>query len=246
LQEVHTSKPGVEPTHSTEGRENDEFDYSVEWSIASPIVKRVTLQAANEIKREDGCPPQESPKSKPAVDRSRRHSGKIETKKLITTKRRSGRLYRREFSDTFCSIASGPGVSSETDVGVRVAPEGVKSNPSDQATRLEYERRKRLARLEELITNPTEKRTHWPVAGRKLFDPLGYLPTSELRRLGRNAGVVVAPYVQYSSSYEVGEVSVYHSWRKRCLKVQSFEDLVLQMRVLDSFMDKPVSPHPSS
>jgi hypothetical protein len=229
LQESSKLKPAPEQANATDGIENDKVIFSQESSIAGPISERATIQAV-------------PAKSTPSAKRPSGRPPPKEAEKLTTRTRRSGRLHRTDFSDTIESLSSGPCVSSESVAGEKVLPGVGKTHTLDQATRLEHERRTRLAKLGDLIANPTVNRTHWPVAGRKLFDPVGYLPPSEMRRLGRNAGVLVAPYVRYSSSYEVGEVSVYHSWRKRSLKVRSFEDLLMQIRVLDSFIDKPVSP----
>jgi hypothetical protein len=110
----------------------------------------------------------------------------------------------------------------------------------DQTVAIDNEREERLKQLEQLSSLPWEKEIHWPLAGRKLFDPVGYLPRSEMRRLGRNAGIVAASFVRYTA-HEVGEASVYHAWRRRVLRTNSFEDLIVQIRVLSSFLDKQVS-----
>jgi hypothetical protein len=219
----------VEESNYMDGMENNKVSLSQGPSIAGPISMRATIQTIPD-------------KSSPLTKRSRGRSPQKKAEKSITRTRRSRRQHRTNFTDTIESLSSSLCVESESVDGERVLPGRDKKHTLNQAARLEHERRTRLAKLEDLIANPTMNRTHWPVAGRTLFDPIGHLPPMEMRRLGRNAGAVVAPYVRYSSSYEVGEVSVYHCWRKRSLKVRSFEDLLMQIRVLDSFIDKPVSP----
>lgn len=102
---------------------------------------------------------------------------------------------------------------------------------------LEGEKRKKMADLAKELTHPTFKEPHWPGAGRLLFDPIGYLPRPAIRRLGRKAGCVVAPFAVYSDAYEVGQAAVFHVWRKRVLSCESYEDLLLSIRVLESFLD---------
>jgi hypothetical protein len=108
--------------------------------------------------------------------------------------------------------------------------------------RTDLQKRAKMCELEEEIATPTIKEIPWPVAGRNLFDPVGYLPNSSVRRLARNAGSIVAPFVTYSRTYEVGLVSCYHVWRKRVLFCKSFEELLMQLRVLENFVDSTVRP----
>jgi hypothetical protein len=108
--------------------------------------------------------------------------------------------------------------------------------------RIDLQKRAKMCELEEEIATPTMKEIPWPVAGRNLFDPVGYLPHSSVRRLARNAGSIVAPFVTYSRTYEVGLVSCYHVWRKRVLFCKSFEELLMQLRVLENFVDSTVRP----
>ena len=91
-----------------------------------------------------------------------------------------------------------------------------------------------------MLAHPIEKEIHWPVCGRCFFDPVAYIAPSEMRRLGRNAGTVVAPYVTYSKTYEVGQGGACHIWRKRCLDCVSLECLILQIRTLRSFLEDDV------
>ena len=109
------------------------------------------------------------------------------------------------------------------------------------ASIIESQRRDRLEELEHFLKMPLEKELHWPVAGRKLFQPAGILASSEVKHLGRSAGIVPGAYVTYSKLYEVGQVAVSHLWRKRVLNSNSLEELLIQVRVLDSYLDKTVS-----
>lgn len=80
----------------------------------------------------------------------------------------------------------------------------------------------------------------WTIAGSKFFEPGGLLPGSVVKRLGRNAGSTRAPSVSYNTSYEVGETSVCHHWRKRTLSCSTYEALVYNFRFLDAHIDKQV------
>ena len=89
-----------------------------------------------------------------------------------------------------------------------------------------------------LAADPTE--AYWSIAGKKLFKPTGTLPHSAVKRLARNAGSARAPSVAYETSYEVGETTVCHHWRKKTLESTTFEDLALSFRFLDAHIDKGV------
>ena len=78
---------------------------------------------------------------------------------------------------------------------------------------------------------------NWPVAGRRLFEPVGELPKQDIRRLARRAGSVKSRFILYSQAYEVGQASCYHIWRKQMLSCNSFEDMLLGMRSLANFLD---------
>ena len=74
----------------------------------------------------------------------------------------------------------------------------------------------------------------------KLFDPEGTLSSQNIKRLARNAGSARAPFIAYDTSFEVGECTTCHQWRKSALKGATFEDFVLSLRVFDSHIDKGV------
>eukprot|EP00977_Amphora_coffeiformis_P014601 scaffold4097_cov166-Amphora_coffeaeformis.AAC.58 len=87
---------------------------------------------------------------------------------------------------------------------------------------------------------------NWPVAGRQLFEPIGELPKAQVRRLARRAGSVRAPFIMYSEAFEVGQASCYHIWRKQMLVCTNFEDLLLGMRIITTFLDAEALKHATS
>jgi len=102
--------------------------------------------------------------------------------------------------------------------------------------------RERVAEFEsELNVRMLPENILWPIAGRKLFDPPGTLPKPIVRYLARNAGGVAAPHVTYSSTYEVGEISFCHIFRKRVSNCSSFEEFIVLLRTLEGFLDHEVS-----
>jgi hypothetical protein len=99
-------------------------------------------------------------------------------------------------------------------------------------------------RVETLIRESKQlvhREVHWPVAGRKLFDPIGYLPAVAIRYLGRNGGAHFAPFVDYSTLHEVGQVAYCHVWRKQVSLCAQFECLIDLIRILTSHMNQHVS-----
>lgn len=109
------------------------------------------------------------------------------------------------------------------------------------ATLLAEQKTKKMAELVDSAKVPGMKELFWPIAGRIPFDPAGYLPRSAVKRLARCAGSVVAPFTTYSPHYEVAQAALYHVWRKRVLCCQSYEELLLYVRLLESFLDSTVS-----
>jgi hypothetical protein len=105
---------------------------------------------------------------------------------------------------------------------------------------IEIHERTKISELVKELESPIVPEEFWPCAGRRLFEPTGYLPQSTVRRLGRNAGCVVAPFVTYSPLYEVGQVSYGHVWRKRVSQCTSFEELLTLTRALESCLDHDV------
>ena len=85
-----------------------------------------------------------------------------------------------------------------------------------------------------------EKESHWPVAGQTLFDPEARLSKYVVRWLGRTAGVMAAPFLTYSSGFEVGRPAQCHIWRKNMLDCRTVDEAALQVRTLESFLNKVV------
>ncbi len=101
-------------------------------------------------------------------------------------------------------------------------------------------RKHRLFQLESQAQENDDKEIHWPIAGRKLFEPSGSLTQPTVKWLGRNAGVKCAPHITYTNKFEIGLPSVSHIWRQNTLKATSFEHLVYQIGLLDSYLNKNV------
>lgn len=105
---------------------------------------------------------------------------------------------------------------------------------------LEARKRAKVTKFVEQQNPIFIKEMPWPVAGRKLFDPVGSLSPSIVRSLARSAGGLRAPFVTYIPSYEVGQMSHYHVWRKRTRLCASFEELSYSLRMLQTFVDTGV------
>ncbi len=74
-----------------------------------------------------------------------------------------------------------------------------------------------------------------------LFEPAGTLPRPIVKWLARKAGSARAPSISYETSFEVGETTVCHHWRKRTIACTTYEGLLHSLRVLDAHLDKAVS-----
>jgi len=102
-------------------------------------------------------------------------------------------------------------------------------------------RRDKISTLEALLlnANPNDAReAHWPICGRKLFEPEGSLPLKDIRRLARRGGMSRVPFMTYSPKFEVGQVCVGYFWRKKMLSVRSIEEFCFQIRVLESYLNR--------
>ena len=99
----------------------------------------------------------------------------------------------------------------------------------------------KLYNLEKQCSDIDAMENHWPIAGRKLFEPCGSLPKPVVKWLGRNAGIKHAPYVRYTDKFEIGLPAASHIWRQKTLKSTTFEEIIYQIRVLDSYFNKNVS-----
>ena len=114
-------------------------------------------------------------------------------------------------------------------------------NTKNVSTDLEERKRFVVLKLEKILKEPFVKETHWPIAGRKLFDPEGSLSKPVVKWLGRNGGIKRVPNVTYVSKFEVGLPSVFQLWRKKTLSCSSYEKFIFQIRFLESFINKSVS-----
>ncbi|KAL7553721.1 hypothetical protein ACHAWF_017049 [Thalassiosira exigua] len=99
----------------------------------------------------------------------------------------------------------------------------------------------KLDKLEKVLSNDDKTAGYWAVAGKKLFEPGGKLPVNTVRWLARHAGSARAPSVSYDTSYEVGEMSICHRWRKRTMACTTYEGLLYNLRFLDAHVDQAVA-----
>jgi hypothetical protein len=151
--------------------------------------------------------------------------------------RRSGRIQTRHTSDVGDSMSMATPFAS-TDHSEEIAP-----NLSPMNIFIAEQKKSKIAELEKLLKASFGKQMHWPIAGRIPFATVGNLAPNEMKRLARNAGTVKAPHVVYHTPHEVGQVSVGHMWRKNTEQCIGLEPLLLQIRVFESFLDRPVSLH---
>jgi hypothetical protein len=110
---------------------------------------------------------------------------------------------------------------------------------------VEVQQRRKISEIEKEATAPDVSDGRWPIAGRKLFAPIGTLSPKTMRHLARNAGTVYAPFVVYSPIHEVGQVAFMHLWRKKLSVCRSFEEILLLIRILQAFLDVDVSWAPA-
>lgn len=151
---------------------------------------------------------------------------------FIRRSRRSGRIARNSF-DTDIQTSGASSIVGTSSVKY--------SAPSDDLEfQIEKCKRKHIKPIEKLVKSATQREKFWPLAGRVPFATTGDLPALEMKRLGRNAGGTKAPHVAYNTSHEVGQVCWAHLWRKRTDDCSTFEDLIYQARVLESFLDRQV------
>jgi hypothetical protein len=153
--------------------------------------------------------------------------------------RRSGRIQTRHTSDV------GDSMSMATSFASADQPEEIVPNLSPMSLFIAEQKDSKIPELEKLLKASFGKEMHWPVAGRIPFATVGNLAPNEMKRLARNAGTVKAPHVVYHTPHEVGQVSVGHMWRKNTEQCIGLEQLLLQIRIFESFLDRPVSLHSS-
>ncbi|KAL7535775.1 hypothetical protein ACHAXR_009233 [Thalassiosira sp. AJA248-18] len=99
----------------------------------------------------------------------------------------------------------------------------------------------KLDKLESVLANDDKTAGYWAIAGKKLFEPDGTLSRPIVKWLARNAGSVRAPSISYDTSYEVGETTVCHHWRKRTMACTTYESLLYSLRFLDAHIEKAVT-----
>jgi len=97
----------------------------------------------------------------------------------------------------------------------------------------------KLDKLVKVLSETTAP--YWSIAGGRMFEPNGALPRPTVKWLARNAGSVRAPSISYDTSYEVGETTVCHHWRKRTMACATYEGLLYSLRFLDAHLDKAVA-----
>uniref|UniRef100_A0A7S4IQS3 PHD-type domain-containing protein n=2 Tax=Odontella aurita TaxID=265563 RepID=A0A7S4IQS3_9STRA len=115
----------------------------------------------------------------------------------------------------------------------------VKVTKVDADTLLNKEKSQRVQELRKLVDDSGfDRQINWPLAGRKLFDPKSCLSQSMVKWLGRSAGCKAVPHLTYTPTFEVGRPAMCHVWRRKTLECNSIETLAMQLRCLDSFLNK--------
>jgi hypothetical protein len=172
------------------------------------------------------------------IKKTDKKGGNVKSRRA-STRRRSGRLQvRSAFHEEIELLVAGKSSASELSLS-EIDHRGA-SNASGVSS-IDKVRLAKISQLEELLLEPFEQQSHWPMAGRKLFEPEGILHPRAMKWLGRKGGTKHAPSITYTEVYEVGLSCVSQNWRKKTLSCKSFESLLLQIRVLDSYLNKPVS-----
>ena len=113
---------------------------------------------------------------------------------------------------------------------------------SDLELQIVKHKKSKVPELEKIAKGVCPREMLWPIAGRNPFATFGNLPPREMKRLARNAGSVRAPHLAYGTSHEVAQVCLAYTWRKRTEMCSSIEELILQIRVLESCLDRAVRP----
>jgi hypothetical protein len=171
-----------------------------------------------------------------AESQSSYHSGELESNAdaLFPIEEANGKSVRRRPDRVI--TRSGAWVSIDTTVAVDTDETPL----SEMELLVESEHKKKLTELEKFARTPSSREANWPLAGRKLFEPAGYMPPIEMRRLARKAGAAAAPFVTYSAAHEVGQTALSHRWRKLTLECNSYEVLLLRIKSLESFLELSV------
>jgi hypothetical protein len=146
--------------------------------------------------------------------------------------RRSGR-FTRHGGEPESLVITGPEPKSE-------ASPSRPTRLDDTELHIKKSKKSISKEIKKSLATSFQKEMLWPVAGRKPFATLGNLPPRQMKRLGRNAGIVKAPHVAYNTNHEVGQVCWAHIWRKRTEQCSGLEELLHQVRVLESYFDRQV------
>ena len=154
----------------------------------------------------------------------------------LSSRRRSGRHISRPLTveEAIDSLAK---ESSTKTLDLALALE---INPSIDLE-IKKARREKIGVLEKILEKNADREPHWPICGGFFFPPAGNLPLPILKRLARNAGMKLAPFMTYSNKFEVAQPSQSHCWRKKTIECDTIEELCLQLTILDSFLNRPVS-----
>jgi hypothetical protein len=146
--------------------------------------------------------------------------------------RRSSRVTRHDLEDSLPIVQA-----ISTVAGAR--PLLLDENKISDLEIKQYKKR-HLKAVEKILKTSQTKESLWPVAGRALFATVGDLSPRDMKRLARNAGSVKAPHIAYHTSHEVGQVCGAYIWRKKTEDCDTYEDLIYQIRILESFLDRQV------
>jgi hypothetical protein len=121
---------------------------------------------------------------------------------------------------------------------------GISTDESSSKTDIEVHKLM-LESLEDIISGSTDT-FFFAIAGKKLFEPEGSLPSKTVKRLARNAGSVRAPFIAYETPFEVGESTTCHYWRTITLNGKTFEDFALSLKFFKEHIDQGVREYAHS
>ena len=201
-----------------------------ETTIDVPIESRGNDDNALGTKSE-GDDDAETSSRTPARASKVKASKKMSTDRKSMRTRRSGRIKSSAADGTASQI---PSLSDDL-------PDSGKAELSQMELMVEEHKTSIISELEKLARGAFRREAAWPLAGRMPFSTLGNLSPNEMRRLGRKAGAVYAQHVVYHTAHEVGQVCFAHVWRKRMQRCIGLEELILNIRIFESFLDRPVS-----
>ena len=227
-----TDSPARENVHPKEAEKSEASS-----GVASPLCPsdQMDLGSTEEagVDRRNGDKSEEFLEDSQGTE-SKGTNEKESSKETKRRTRRSGRIHTRHTAD----------VGDSTLMPLTLATI-VAENPHPSLTPMELfveeQKKQKLPELEKLLKVSFQKQIHWPVAGRIPFATLGNLSPSDMKCLARNAGSIMAPNVVYHTAHEVGQVCIGHMWRKSTEQCRGLEELLLQIRVFESFLDRSVS-----